>query len=77
MAAYTYNDVRKVLKKIDFKLVRSRKHETWEKILNNGIVLQVRLSHKGKRIIPKGLFREILRQMGLSQEVFEITLRNK
>lgn len=71
MPAYTYRQVRSVLRKLGFELVRSRKHETWEKILEDGSVLQVRLSHKSGRDVPPGTFAEILRQMGISRETFE------
>lgn len=70
MAAYTYSQFRRVLPKLGFKLIRSRKHETWEKVLKNGVVLQVRLSHKGKRDIPRGLFDELLRQAGIDEQMF-------
>jgi predicted RNA binding protein YcfA (HicA-like mRNA interferase family) len=71
MATYNYDEVRYVLSKLGFIKVRSRKHETWEKILENGTILQVRLSHKGKRDIPKGTFKEILRQAGINEELFK------
>jgi len=56
---------------LGFTMVRSRKHETWEKILENGVILQVRLSHKGKRDIPKGTFNEIMRQAGINEVTFK------
>ncbi len=71
MAIYTYRQVRSVLRRLGFKRVRARKHETWEKILEDGSVLQVRLSHKGGRDVPPGTFAEILRQMGIDREKFE------
>jgi len=71
MATYTYDDVRYVLNKLGFVKIRSGKHETWEKILEDGTILQVRLSHKGKRDIPKGTFKEILRQAGINEELFK------
>ena len=49
----TYDEFRVVLKRLDFKLVRSKKHETWQKILSDGIILQVRLSHQHGKDIPK------------------------
>ncbi len=76
MATYTYNDIRYVLKKIGFRKVRSAKHETWEKILENGAILQVRLSHKGKRDIPKGTLKEILRQAGIDENLMKEILKN-
>jgi len=77
MAIYTYNDVRYVLNKLGFIKVRTRKHETWEMILEDGTILQVRLSHKGKRDIPKGTFKEILRQAGINEELFEKIIKDK
>ncbi len=70
MAIYTYDDMRYVLKNLDFSKVRSKKHETWEKILEDGIILQVMISHKGKRDIPKGTFKEMLRQAGIDEKTF-------
>ena len=70
MGVYTYNDIRYVLEKIGFKLVRARKHETWGKILQDGSILQVRISHKGKRDIPRGTFYEMLRQVGIDEAIF-------
>lgn len=77
MAIYTYNDVRYVLNKLGFIKVRTREHETWEMILEDGTILQVRLSHKGKRDIPKGTFKEILRQAGINEELFEKIIKDK
>jgi predicted RNA binding protein YcfA (HicA-like mRNA interferase family) len=74
MAIYTYDDMRYVLKNLDFSKVRSKKHETWEKILEDGIILQVRISHKGKRDIPKGTFKEMLRQAGIDEKTFRALL---
>ena len=62
--------MRYFLRNLDFSKVRSKKHETWEKILEGGIILQVRISHKGKRDIPKGTFKEMLRQAGIDEKTF-------
>ncbi len=70
MAVYSYNQFRQVLRKLGFEQVRIRKHETWEKVIGNGVVLQVRLSHQGKRDIPRKLFYELLRQAGMDEEQF-------
>ena len=70
MAVYSYDDMRYVLRKLGFEIVRSRKHETWERILENSIILQVRISHKGKRDIPRGTFHEMLRQAGIDERTF-------
>jgi predicted RNA binding protein YcfA (HicA-like mRNA interferase family) len=70
MAVYTYDQVRIVLRSIGFERVRIKKHETWEKVLPQGVILQVRLSHKGKRDISKGTFGEILRQAGIDEKTF-------
>ena len=74
MAIYTYDDMRYVLRKLGFELVRSRKHETWERIMQDGAILQVGISHKGKRDIPKGTFYEMLRQAGIDESTFRKTL---
>ncbi len=70
MGIYTYDDIRYSLGKLGFELVRTRKHETGGKILQNGSILQVRISHKGKRDIPKGTFYEMLRQAGIDESTF-------
>ena len=46
MASYTYDQFREVLKKLNFENIRSEKHETWRKILPNGVILRVRISHR-------------------------------
>ena len=71
MAIYTYDQMRKALKKLGFEKVRDAKHETWEKVIRNKAILQVRLSHKGKRDIPKGIFYEMLRQAGIDEATFK------
>ena len=38
--------------------------------MENGAVLQVRISHKVKRDIPRGTFYEMLRQAGIDEETF-------
>lgn len=67
----TYIDFRAVLKCIDFKLIRSKKHETWQKVLPNGTILQVRLSHKHGKDIPKALFYKMLKQAQITEEDFK------
>jgi len=75
MGIYTYDDMRYALRKLGFEFVRTRKHETWGKILQNGSILQVRISHKGKRDIPRGTFYEMLRQAGIDEKTFRRILR--
>ncbi|MCL4457786.1 MAG: type II toxin-antitoxin system HicA family toxin [Nitrospirae bacterium] len=70
MASYTYEQFRKVLKRLNFENVRSHKHETWRKILPNGTILRVRISHKHGKDIPKWLFYEMLRQAGIDETEF-------
>lgn len=70
MASYTYDQFRTVLKKLNFEKVRSEKHETWRKVLPNGVILRVRISHKHGKDIPKWLFHEMLRQAGIDQDEF-------
>ncbi|MBU0567098.1 type II toxin-antitoxin system HicA family toxin [bacterium] len=61
----TYGDFRKVLQKLDFVLVRSTKHETWEKICEDGTILRTRVSHQHGKDIPKPLFYRMLKQCKL------------
>lgn len=70
MASYTYDQFRIVLKKLNFEKIRSRKHETWRKVLPNGTILRVRISHKHGRDIPQWLFHEMLRQAGIDKDEF-------
>ncbi len=70
MAAFTYDQFRIVLKKLDFHKIRSRKHETWRKTLPNGTILRTRISHKHKKDIPNWLLSEMLRQAGIDKAVF-------
>ncbi|MEP9410185.1 MAG: type II toxin-antitoxin system HicA family toxin [Candidatus Brocadia sp.] len=71
MALYTYDQFRTVLKRLNFENVRSRKHETWRRILPNGTILRVRISHKHGKDIPQWLFHEMLRQTGIDKEEFK------
>lgn len=75
MASYTFDQFRVVLSKLGFEKIRSKKHESWRKILPNGAILRVRISHKHKRDIPKWLFYEMLRQAGIDEEQFSRMLR--
>ncbi len=76
MPIYTYDNMHYALRKLGFELIRSKKHETWHKILENGGVLQVRVSHKGKRDIPRGTFYEMLRQAGVDERAFRSILKD-
>jgi len=73
MALFTYDQFRVVLRRLNFQKVRSRKHETWRKILPNGTVLRVRISHKHGKDIPQWLFHEMLRQTGIDKDEFQKT----
>ncbi len=70
MAGYRFDQFRKVLRVLGFEKVRSRKHETWRKVLANGTILRVRISHQHGRDIPRWLFYEMLRQTGIDEEKF-------
>ena len=70
MAVYRFDQFRKVLRVLGFEKIRSRKHETWRKVLKNGTILRVRISHKHGRDIPRWLFFEMLRQTGIDEEKF-------
>jgi predicted RNA binding protein YcfA (HicA-like mRNA interferase family) len=71
-----YREFRQVLRKLDFVQVRSGKHETWEKILDDGTILRTRVSHQHGKDIPKGLFRRMLRQCGITEQEFRELLRD-
>ena len=75
MPTATYREFRVVLQRSGFRLVRSKKHETWEKTLDTGEILQVRLSHRMRRDIPTPLFHLMLRQARLTQPEFAAVLR--
>ncbi len=66
----TYNDFRTVLERLNFKIARSKKHETWQNILPDGTILQVRVSHKHGKDIPKALFHKMLKQAQITEEDF-------
>jgi predicted RNA binding protein YcfA (HicA-like mRNA interferase family) len=77
MAAYSYNDFRKVLERLGFELIRQHDHETWRKIENN-VVYRVTLSHQSGRDIPRPLFRKMLKQAGVKdEESFTRILKSK
>jgi len=67
----TYNDFRTVSKRLDFKLVRSKKHETWQKILPDGTILQTKVSHQHGKDIPKVLFYKMLKQIQVTEEDYK------
>ena len=73
---FTYNDFRKVLQKAGFTLARSKKHETWQKILPDGTIFQVRLSHQHGRDIPTALFHRMLKQANLAYDDFVRILKS-
>ena len=75
MSTATYWDFRVVLQRSGFHLVRSKKHETWEKTLPTGEILQARLSHQAGRDIPTFLFHLMLRKARLTQAGFFALLR--
>ncbi|HCG76552.1 MAG: hypothetical protein COZ37_04750 [bacterium (Candidatus Ratteibacteria) CG_4_10_14_3_um_filter_41_18] len=77
MAVYSFDQFRKVLTHLNFQKVRSRKHETWRKILENRDILRVRISHRHKRTIPKWLFYKMLQQAGIDEVTFRTILKKK
>lgn len=75
MPTATYREFRVVLQRSGFRLVRSKKHETWEKTLDTGDILQGRLIHQMRRDLPTPLFHLMLRQARLTQAEFVAVLR--
>ena len=76
MASFTFEQFRTVLRKLGFERVRSKKHETWRKILPNQAILRVRISHRHHQDIPKWLFYEMLRQAGIDEDGFSRLLKS-
>ena len=77
MATYTFNDFRKVLRKLGFEYLRSAKHDIWRRVLGNKTILRVTISHKAGRDIPKWLFYEMLRQAGIDEALFRKLLAGR
>ena len=77
MATATYREFRVVIQRAGFRLVRSKKHETWEKTLPTGEILHVRLSHQMARDIPTPLFHQMLKQARLTRAEFLVLLRGQ
>ncbi len=71
MATSTYDEFRRVLQKLGFEKVRSRKHETWQKRLPDGTILRVTVKHQRGKEIPPWLFSLMLKQAGIDRETFE------
>lgn len=70
MAVYTYNQFRKVLRHLGFEIISKGIHENWRKVLADGTVLRVSISHKHGKDIPRGTFHAMLKQAGLSEQEF-------
>jgi hypothetical protein len=71
-----WNEYRKVIARNGFELVRSKKHETWVRRDEEGRVAgQTRASHGNAEIADSGLFRELLRQCGKTEEHFFAILK--
>ena len=77
MAVYSYNDFRKVLRKLGFQKISSKKHEVWY-LYTETADFKVAVSHKRGEDIPRWLFYEMLKQAGIeSEEEFVRILRGK
>jgi predicted RNA binding protein YcfA (HicA-like mRNA interferase family) len=70
------NEVRTVLERNGFNLARSRSHEIWVQSDAEGrVARRVSVSHGNAEIRTKGLFRQILRQAGKTEERFQEVLK--
>ena len=77
MAIYSYNDFRKVLRKLGFQRIRSKKHEIWYRHTDTDD-FKVVVSHKRGEDMPRWLFHKMLKQAGIkSEEEFVRILRGK
>ena len=75
MATYTYRQFRKVLRNLGFRLVRSKKHESWVRNLKDGTTLRDRVSHQKGKDIPTKLFHKMLIQAEIDENTFKENLR--
>ena len=77
MAVYSYNDFRKVLRKLGFEKIRSKKHEIWY-LHTETADFKVAVSHRRGEDISRWLFHKMLKQAGIeSEEEFVRILRGK
>jgi len=77
MAVYSYNDFRKVLRKLGFQQMRSKKHEIWYRHTETADC-KVAISHKRGKDIPRWVFYKMMKQAGIeSEEEFVRVLRGK
>jgi len=77
MAVYSYNGFRKVLRKLGFQRIRSKKHEIWYRHTDTDD-FKVVVSHKWGEDIPRWVFHKMLRQAGIKrEEEFVRMLRGK
>jgi len=77
MPTATYREFRVAIRRAGFRLVRTKKQETWERTLPTGEILLVRLSHQMARDIPTALFHQMLKQARLTQVEFLALLRRR
>ncbi len=77
MPTATYREFRVAIRRAGFRLVRTKKHDTWERTLPMGEILLVRLSHQMARDIPTALFHQMLKQARLTQVEFLALLRRR
>jgi len=67
MATCSFRDFRKVLRKLGFRQIRSKKHEIWFLSTEEG-AFKVVISHQSGKDIPRWLFRKMLKQAGIASE---------
>jgi len=77
MAVYSYNDFRKVLRRLCFEQIRSKKHKIWYRHTETAD-FKVAISHKRGKDIPRWLFHKMLKQAGMEgEEEFVRILRGR
>ncbi len=73
-----WNEYRKVIERNGFKLVRSKKHETWVQYDEHCRVLrQTRASHGNAEIADRRFFKELLKQAGKTEKHFFEVLKGQ
>ena len=76
MPTSSYDDFRRVLRKLGFILQRAKKHEWWVRRTPDGRTYRVPVSRKRHQDIPRLLFNRMLRQVGIDEQTFRNTLRD-
>ncbi len=74
----TWPEYRKVIQRNGFQFARSRKHETWVQLDDNGrLIRHTRVAHGNDEIADPALFHNLLKQCGKTKKHFYEVLQSK